>query len=202
LLARPAPGAGATPHHARSAVAQAHLSSPGVRSAAEGSQQAVAKPAAAEVAQRPPLPFHLVRSVTGQLPVYSKISNGRTMKTTVLRKYTGDVESLRQALPPRRKQGPPKAPSRLHRRQRMPGAAPSSVPPRPLSRLGRPYRACFPHHRRCGRCCWSGWARSSTSRCSTGAWRSRGTTSSSSRRGWKSLASERRLEDTVVAVAL
>ena len=99
MLARPGPGAGATPHHARSAATHAHLPSPGVRSTAEGSQQAVAKPAAAEVAQGSPLPFHLVRSVTGQLPVYSKVSAGRTLKTTVLRKYTGDVESLRQALP-------------------------------------------------------------------------------------------------------
>ena len=57
----------------------------------------MANPAAAEVAQRPPLTFHLVRSITGQLPVYSKISAGRTLKTTVLRKYTGDVEALRQA---------------------------------------------------------------------------------------------------------
>ena len=79
----------------------AHLPSRRVRSAAEGSQQAVppAKPAAAEVAQRPALTFHVVRSVTGELPVYSKISNGRTRRSTVLRKYTGDVEALRQARP-------------------------------------------------------------------------------------------------------
>ena len=75
----------------------AHLPSRRVRSAAEGSQQA--KPAAAEVAQRPALTFHVVRSVTGELPVYSKISNGRTRRSTVLRKYTGDVEALRQARP-------------------------------------------------------------------------------------------------------
>lgn len=30
------------------------------------------------------------------------------------------------------------APSMLHQRQRMPGAAPRSVQPRPVSRLGRP----------------------------------------------------------------
>ena len=30
--------------------------------------------------------------------MYSKISAGRTLKTTVLRKYTGDVEALRHAL--------------------------------------------------------------------------------------------------------
>ena len=59
---------------------------------------AAVRPATAEVVQRPPPPFHLCRSITGQLPVYSKVSAGRTLKTTVLRKYTGDVEALRHAL--------------------------------------------------------------------------------------------------------
>jgi hypothetical protein len=64
-----------------------------LRSAAEGVAQA-----APNVAEPAPLPFHLCRSQTGQLPVYTKISNGHMKHTTVLRKYTGDVQALRVAL--------------------------------------------------------------------------------------------------------
>ena len=47
---------------------------------------------------KPSLPFRVLRSAHGNLPVYSEIRNGGTRKVTIVRKYSGDVDALSEAL--------------------------------------------------------------------------------------------------------
>ncbi len=42
------------------------------------------------------LPFRVIRTKNGSLPVYSDFKNGRTKRVTILRKFTGDI----QVIPP------------------------------------------------------------------------------------------------------
>lgn len=44
------------------------------------------------------LPFQFTRTPTSQLPVYSDLRNGRTRRLTVIRRYTGDVNELKDEL--------------------------------------------------------------------------------------------------------
>lgn len=41
------------------------------------------------------LPFRVLRSSRGNLPIYTDIRNGGTRIVTILRKYTGDTDALR-----------------------------------------------------------------------------------------------------------
>mmetsp|Transcript_33253 Transcript_33253/g.38718 ORF Transcript_33253/g.38718 Transcript_33253/m.38718 type:complete len:143 (-) Transcript_33253:154-582(-) len=44
------------------------------------------------------IPFFVARTHTGNLPVYRKYRHGRTMKRTVIRLITGDVEEFKKEL--------------------------------------------------------------------------------------------------------
>lgn len=45
-----------------------------------------------------PLPFHISRTHTGNLPIYSDIAHSGTQKRTIIRKLTGDVEKFKEEL--------------------------------------------------------------------------------------------------------
>lgn len=42
------------------------------------------------------LPFRVLRTKSGRLPIYTDYKNGRTKKITILRKFSGDRKELRE----------------------------------------------------------------------------------------------------------
>jgi large subunit ribosomal protein L49 len=44
------------------------------------------------------LPFHVERSISGNLPVYVRYRNQRAIKRTIVRKLSGDIEAFSQEL--------------------------------------------------------------------------------------------------------
>jgi len=44
------------------------------------------------------LPFNVERSLSGNLPVYVDYKNRRTIKRTIIRKISGDIEKLADEL--------------------------------------------------------------------------------------------------------
>lgn len=55
-------------------------------------------PHAAPLGALEELPFHIERSVSGNLPVYVRYRNERAVKRTIVRKISGDVEEFAKEL--------------------------------------------------------------------------------------------------------
>jgi|JI6StandDraft_1071083.scaffolds.fasta_scaffold12004_4 large subunit ribosomal protein L49 len=58
----------------------------------------IALPHAPPLGPVSPLPFHVERSASGNLPVYVRYRNSRAIKRTIIRKLSGDIDAFSKEL--------------------------------------------------------------------------------------------------------